>query len=275
MTAAKWQRINITEADLTSSAIKITPYVTLLATGYILQYHLVKYAAWPEPFAWIAAAGAELTGLAIMATKTDRLRKGLPVARMDSSFRFYVVIVAIVNGVLGASYLMGFLAWGALLADLAMGLIAIPLFWMVADRHEIQAIEADADNVAAKVTADAAQKFADEQTALDNDNRRKIEAQNAETANALRLKEFEATEAAKKRAERVVKSTQPATTPPATQQQPAQPLPKRIDPAKLKAALVANPTETLPKLAQPFGVTSQAVGNYIRDHGGRDAIING
>jgi len=205
-------------------------------------------------------AGVEAVSIAIVATRV--LLAGRSLAHrekeLDRAFGGYLAVIATVN--LGLNVAHGFadgwtpLLIGVTLAELALGALRVPVAWLVATRNEIAMLERDA-------------LIAQDKAAADKEHERANRLEDDRIAHE-RQKDLMRERAA-------LKVSQPQQPTPATSQPAAATLPKRIDPAKLKAALVANPTETLPKLAQPFGVTSSAVGKYIRDHGGRDAIING
>lgn len=258
MTAQPYQEdkyaaaIAMLEKRITETAIAAAPTLGLLPAAVITGVHCYVYLNFGPVFSPLVGAGVEAVSIAIVATRLLLASNGLAHREkdMDNAFRGYLFSLATVN--LGLNVFHGFsVGWtfdlaGITLAELALGLLSVPVAWLVATRHEITMVgvreetaKADAAALRAEAEANAAKIRAEErQFALDL-----IAAKGAEKrANQLAQVEKQLVQAA-------TSPVQVATSP----------VQGHIDLVVLAEMLKQVPQPTNKELGKLFHVTGEAV----------------
>lgn len=188
------------ERYVTETAIAAAPTLGLLPSAVITAIHCERYLHFGMLSAFVGV-GVESVSIAIVATRVLLSSKGLAHRErdMDRAFIGYVITLATVNLGLNVFNLPNLpTSWGQGLAELALGLLDVPVAWLVATRHEIATVQANKDMDEAKSTSLRA-----ERDAIDE----KVRAENKEhELNILKLRlQADAAEKDKKRAERLQK----------------------------------------------------------------------
>jgi hypothetical protein len=199
------------ERRVTETAIAAAPVLGLLPAAIITAVHCDLYLHFGPFWSPFVGAGVEAVSIAIVATRV--LLPGLNMAHrerdMDRAFIGYIVAVATVN--LGLNIFHGFTVdWspdlaGVVLAELALGLLAIPVAWLVATRHEIATLQAAKERAEAKSAADNATQDAKDAQIRAEANAQELAVIAANSEAAATLKRIEADAAAVKRKERAAK----------------------------------------------------------------------
>ena len=237
------------ERRVTETAIAAAPVLGLLPAAVITAIHCDLYLHFGPIFSPLTGAGVEAVSIAIVATRVLLPGKGLAHRErdMDRAFVGYIFALATVNLGLNAFNLPNTPAsWGQGLAELALGLLAIPVAWLVATRHEIATAEAKIEMENSKAAG-----LRSEQDAKDA----AIRAE--ERAHELALI---AANGAEKRANQLAKAQkQVVQVPQVAPQVATSPAGGRIDLVVLASKLQQDPTLTNKALGKFFHVSGEAV----------------
>lgn len=248
--------IAMLERRITETAIAAAPTLGLLPAAIITAVHCDIYLHFGPIASPLVGAGVEAVSIAIVATRVLLSGKGLAHREkdMDRAFIGYLFALATVNLGLNIFNLPNTSAsWGQGLAELALGLLAIPVAWLVATRHEIAVADmkvemAKSDAVVLRVENDA--KDALIRAEIRQHELDLIAAKGAEKrANQLAQAEKQVAQVASSASQVAAPAPQVATT-----QKHG-----RIDLAVLASMLATDPTLTNVALGTHFNVTDEAV----------------
>lgn len=192
------------EKRVTETAIAAAPVLGLLPAAVITGVHCYLYLNFGPVASPLVGVGVEAVSIAIVATRIALPGKGLGhlVPKMDNAFYGYLATTLSLNFILNIAH--GFtVGWswdfaGLMLAELALGLLPVPVSWLVATRHAMAVV--DADNDLKKADASLQQSLQETRDA-------KIREENrAHELTVLKLQlDANAAEKDKKRAERLQK----------------------------------------------------------------------
>jgi len=220
---------------------QLAPLGALLPAAWITADRLIAYVGVYGPAAVVMAGAIELLGLQIVATRTKLIGLNMPeqMRSMNLAFAGYLLIIVAVNGVLAVAHLTGWVDWGRVVAELILGLMALPVSARAGVEKQLKAIDERAAQDKAATERAIADARDERERALTIANKHEIEL--LETKARLRAE-------AKK-----------ADNAPATKKQPKNKLRRPVTTDALIAEIKRNPGATDAQIGATFGVSRQAI----------------